>query len=214
MRIFNKKTKNVYNPEKKNKMINFEHLNKNYCKMGQTVLVGDSITEILNHTELYAEYIKENNKCVYNRGISGDTSNRLLERFEKNVLNLKPSNIVLLIGINDFNSGLTMDETVSNIDKMLSLISENCSGANVVLQAVYPVNEKMRKWDKGLNKKVKILNDRLKALAKTHGTAFLDLTDLLSDENGNLKERYTYDGLHPTVFGYEVVVKNAIPLLK
>lgn len=214
MGIFNKKAKNVYNAEKKNKMINYEHLNMHYCKMGQTVLVGDSITEILNHTELYAEYVKTSNKYVYNRGISGDTSNRLLERFEKNVLNLKPSNIVLLIGTNDFNSGLTINETVSNIDKMLSLISEKCSGANVILQAVYPINEKMRKTDIGKNKKIKILNEKLKVLAKKHGALYLDLTDVLSDENGNLKERYTYDGLHPTVFGYEVVVKNVIPLLK
>lgn len=212
MGIFNiKSVKTEYNAEKKNKMINYEHLNKNYCKTGQTVLAGDSITEILNHTELYADYSEKSGKCVYNRGISGDTSDRLVERFERNVLNLKPSNIVLLIGTNDFNSGLTIDDTAGNIDKMLSLIPKAC---NVILQAVYPVNAQMRRQDSSKNRKIKILNDRLKAIAEKHGAVYLDLTDELSDKNGSLKERYTYDGLHPTVFGFEAAVKRIVPLLK
>lgn len=209
-----KKTTTEYNAEKRNKMINFTHLNSHYCKMGQTVLVGDSITELFNHTELFAEYEKQSGRTVYNRGISGDTSDRLLERFETNVLSIQPSNVILLIGTNDFGSGVPMNETVSNIDKMLSLIEEKCSGANVILQAVYPVNAQMRKYDKKKNAKIPELNTRLKALADKHSVAFLDLTDELSDSNGNLKAEYTYDGLHPNVFGFEVVAEKVIPLLK
>lgn len=212
MGIFNiKSVKTEYNAEKKNKVINYEYLNTHYCKTGQTVLAGDSITEILNHTELYADYSEKSGKLVYNRGISGDTSDRLLERFERNVLNLKPSNIVLLIGTNDFNSGLTMDDTAGNIDKILSRIPKEC---NVILQAVYPINAKMRRQDSSKNRKIKILNDKLKPIAEKHDAVYLDLTDELSDENGNLKEKYTYDGLHPTVFGFEAAVKRIVPLLK
>lgn len=203
-----------YNAEKRNKMINFTHLNSHYCKMEQTVLAGDSITEIFNNTELYADYIKNSGKAVYNRGISGDTSDRLLERFESNVISIQPSNIVLLIGTNDFGYGLPMQETVDNIDKILSMISKKCSGANVILQAVYPVNTKMRKYDKKKNAKIPVLNAMLKELAKKHSVTFLDLTKELSDNNGDLKAEYTYDGLHPNVFGFEVVAESVIPLLK
>lgn len=203
-----------YNAEKRNKMINFTHLNSHYCKMEQTVLAGDSITEIFNNTELYADYIKNSGKAVYNRGISGDTSDRLLERFESNVISIQPSNIVLLIGTNDFGYGLPMQETVDNIDKILSMISKKCSGANVILQAVYPVNTKMRKYDKKKNAKIPVLNAMLKELAKKHSVTFLDLTKELSDNNGDLKAEYTYDGLHPNVFGFEVVAESIIPLLK
>lgn len=203
-----------YNAEKRNKMINFTHLNSHYCKMEQTVLAGDSITEIFNNTELYADYIKNSGKAVYNRGISGDTSDRLLERFESNVISIQPTNIVLLIGTNDFGYGLPMQETVDNIDKILSMISKKCSGANVILQAVYPVNTKMRKYDKKKNAKIPVLNAMLKELAKKHSVTFLDLTKELSDNNGDLKAEYTYDGLHPNVFGFEVVAESIIPLLK
>lgn len=208
-----KKNATEYNAEKRNKMINYEHLNKHYCKMGQTVLVGDSITEIFNYTELYADYMKNSGKIVYNRGISGDTSDKLLERFESNVISLKPSNIVLLIGTNDFGYGLSMDDTINNIDKILELISEKCRDANVVLQAVYPVSSKNR-YNIKKNKHIIELNKRIKKTAEKHAVTFVDLTDVLSDKNGSLKEKYTYDGLHPTVFGFEAVVEKIIPFLK
>jgi len=214
MSIFKKTAKTEYNAEKKNKMINYEHLNMHYCKKNQTVLAGDSITEILNHTELYADYINQTGTAVYNRGISGDTSDRLLERFEKNVLNIEPKNIVLLIGTNDFGYGLTMDNTVENVDKMLSETLKKCPDTNIILQSVYPVSTEMRSYDKKKNKAIPVLNKRLKDIANKHGVTFVDLTDILSDHNGNLKEKYTYDGLHPTVFGFEAVVREIIPLLK
>lgn len=213
MGLFGKRS-TEYNAEKRNKMINFTHLNSQYCKMGQTVITGDSITEIFNHTELYAKYIKNSGKDVYNRGISGDTSDRLLERFESNVLNIQPSNIVLLIGTNDFGFGMPMQDTVNNIDKILCMISEKCSGANVILQAVYPVNTQMRKYDKKKNTKIPELNAMLKKLADKHSVTFLDLTAQLSDSKGDLKAEYTYDGLHPNVFGFEVVAEKVVALLK
>lgn len=213
MSIFKKKS-TEYNAEKRNKMINFEHLNKHYCKTGQTVIAGDSITEIFNYTELYADYTEKSGMDVYNRGISGDTSDRFLERFESNVLNLQPSNIVLLIGTNDFGYGLSMQDTINNIDKILALISEKCCGANIILQAVYPVNTKMRKYDRKKNGKIPVLNARIKDLAEKYSVTFLDLTNELSDNDGDLKAEYTYDGLHPNVFGFEKVTEKVVPLLR
>lgn len=213
MSLFGKKS-TEYNAEKRNKMINYNHLNQHYCKTGQTVLAGDSITEILNHTELYADYTAESGLAVYNRGISGDTSDRLFERLESNVLNLRPSNIVLLIGTNDYSYGLPMQETVDNIEKILAVISEKCSDANVIIQAVYPVNGKLNKYNKRKNAKIQKLNKKIKPLAEKYSAVFLDLTEVLSDKDGDFKPEYTYDGLHPNVFGFEKVVEKVIPLLK
>lgn len=214
MSIFNRKISTVYNAEKRNKMINYEHLNTHYCKHGQTVLAGDSITEILNHTELYADYINETGKAVYNRGISGDTSDRLLERFERNVLNISPSDIVLLIGTNDFAYGLSIDDTLRNVEEILKLIFEKNINTNVILQSVYPINDKINKQGRRTNKAIATLNSGLEVLAKKYNVTYVDLTDDLIDDEGRLKKEYTYDGLHPTVFGFEAVAERIIPLLK
>lgn len=214
MSIFKRKNRTEYNDEKRNKMVNYEHLNTHYCKDGQTVLAGDSITEIFNYTELFADYISASGKAVYDRGISGDTSDKLLERFESNVLNIHPSNIVLLIGTNDFGYGMTMEDTVHNIDSILKLIDEKCTDANVILQAVYPINEKIRKQGRRTNSAIAQLNQKLEILAKQYDITYVDLTDVLSDHCGQLKEKFTYDGLHPTIFGFEAVAEKIIPLLK
>lgn len=73
-----KKTK--YDLAKTVKKENFLFLNENFCKNGQTVLLGDSITELFNSYELFFDFSQKSGQAVYNRGISGDTSDRLLER--------------------------------------------------------------------------------------------------------------------------------------
>lgn len=46
-------------------------------------------------------------------------------------------------------------------------------------------------------------------MAAEENVRFLDVTALLADENGNLRNDYTYDGLHPNVSGY-LAVRDAI----
>lgn len=62
---YEKKTK--YELVKKTKQDNFTYLNENFCEMGQTVLIGDSITEIFNWYELFYSFSKETGQAVYNR---------------------------------------------------------------------------------------------------------------------------------------------------
>ena len=83
------------------KKCNYTMLNKKYALKNQTVLLGDSITDFFNYYELFYDFCKSSGQAVYNRGISGDTTDRLLERLYDNVLSIEPKNIVLLIGTND-----------------------------------------------------------------------------------------------------------------
>ncbi len=88
-----------------------------YARHGQTVLFGDSITEIFNSYKLFYAFSQTTGQAVYNRGISGDTSDRLLERLECNALNINPKNLVILIGTNDIGIGLPPEYTLNNIKK-------------------------------------------------------------------------------------------------
>lgn len=214
---FEVKTK--YDTPKKTKRENYKLLNETKALHGQTVLAGDSITEIFNSYELFYEWSKQNDCAVYNRGISGDTSDRLAERFYDNVLNISPRNIVLLIGTNDIGLGGNADETVKNVCNILEQIRNNCPETNVILEAVYPVNKNLSAQSRAMvgvrrNDKIGKLNSLLKPLAKEFGCTWLDLTEALSDENGNLNKNYCYDGLHLNAKGFEVVAENIIPLLK
>lgn len=200
----------AYNNEKKNKRDNFTLLNAKYCKENQTVLIGDSITELYNHTELFADYRIKNNIEIYNRGIGGDTSDRLLERLYDNALNIRPKNMVLLIGTNDLNVGADIYFTLDNISTIIDETKSYCPDINFVLLAVYPVGDHQGKRK---NSDILKLNARLAVLAKMKNVKFLDLTNELSDESGRLDKQLTYDGLHLNAKGFEIVTDKLLLLL-
>ena len=211
LKRFDKNTK--YDREKNNKAANYEFLNANYCKKGQIVLAGDSITEFYN-MELFDDYTARTGKLVYNRGISGDTSNRLLERFERNVLNLEPTTIALLIGTNDIARGANNQYIIGNTEKLIRLAKEKCPGVNIVLESVYPVNTLINSQGKRRNNVIKDLNKGLEGLAAMMGVEFVDLTEQLADKYGILKKKFTYDGLHVNAPAYEVITKAIAPLFR
>ena len=211
LKRFRKRT--AYNAEKQNKATNFTHLNKHYCKKNQTVIAGDSITEICN-MDLYREYEKRNSVEVYNRGISGDTSDRLLERLQSNVLCLMPKNIVYLIGTNDITLGADENYVFGNIEEIICKTRDFCPDAKIILLKVFPVYNKNRHFEKKKNAIIKRLNDKLDILEKRYGITILDLTEKLSDSRGVLNCKYTYDGLHPNVFGFEIETSEIVKLLE
>ena len=183
-----------YDREKNTKRENYRILNEEYALKNQTVLLGDSITDFFNWYELFYDFSKISGQAVYNRGISGDTTDRLLERLNENVLNIEPKNIVLLIGTNDIGRGLPLSMSVENVSKIIENTKKVCPDINFILQAVYPINRGMRdKFEKRSNEKIDIMNKEFIKLSEKHDCVWLDITDKLKDETGNLKKEYTYD---------------------
>lgn len=195
----------AYGTDKENKKNNFNLLNKKYCKTAQTVLAGDSITELFN-MELFDDYTEKTGLRVYNRGISGDTSDRLLERFDENVLALKPKNLVLLIGVNDFGIKADVEYVFENIKQIILKAKNSGNNTKIVLQSVYPVDAKRRQ----INAKIVQLNEKLKVFAEKNDIIYLDIYSLLLDSNSGFNAKYTYDGLHPNAQGFEIVAREII----
>ena len=204
-----------YNREQRTKRENYRILNEEFALKNQTVLLGDSITDFFNWYELFYDFSKNSGQAVYNRGISGDTTDRLLERLYENVLNIEPKNIVLLIGTNDIGRGLPLSMSVENVSKIIEESKKVCPDINFILQAVYPINRGMRdKFEKRSNKKIDLMNKEFIKLSEKYNCIWVDITDKLKDETENLKKEYTFDGLHLKVNAYKIVAENVIPLLK
>lgn len=210
-----KKTK--YDASKQCKEENFRFLNKKYPSDNCTVLVGDSLTEIYNQ-DFWFEYAKMSGQTVYNRGINGDTSDRMYERLMENVINLKPRNIVIEIGTNDLGLGAPVEFTFCNIEKSINLIKETLPQANIILESVYPVNKSVSLFSTTVGRRdndtIDELNARLSKLAAAHEITFVDFTEKLSGKNGKLSKELTYDGLHLNAKGFQLITESLIPLLK
>ena len=126
---FQKKT--AYDYVQQTKKENFRFLNEKYAQQGQTVLFGDSITEIFNSYELFYAFSQTTGQAVYNRGISGDTSDRLLKRLKCNALNISPKNLVILIGTNNIGIGVPTEYTLKKIKEILQRTQTLCSNTAV-----------------------------------------------------------------------------------
>jgi lysophospholipase L1-like esterase len=75
------------------------------------------------------------NVTVINQGISGDTTQQLLDRINRDVLSFQPSMVIITIGGNDASKGISLSQYIENLQYICSIIQENNSLP--VLQTYY-----------------------------------------------------------------------------
>jgi len=168
----------------------------------KVVFIGNSITE--QWQKLEPSFFK--NKNYINKGISGQTSPQILNRFKKDVINLKPDLVIILAGTNDIaqNSGpITIKEISENIFAMAEQGKAN--GIKIIISSVLPAYD--FPWRTGLEpaKKIVELNNILKKYANKNGIVYLDYYSSMVDKQKGLKDKFTYDGVHPNKEGYQVM---------
>ncbi len=172
----------------------------------RVVFMGNSITE--GWSRFYPDFFS--GKPYINRGISGQTTPQMLVRFRSDVINLKPAVVVILAGTNDIagNTGpSTLEMIEDNIISMAELARAN--GIKVVLSSVLPALD--YPWKPGLNpaEKIVALNEVLKTYSNKNKIIYLDYYSSMVDERKGLKDKYTYDGVHPNAAGYKVMAPLA-----
>ena len=193
----------VYDERAKKKVKDFNYLNT-IAKKGQIVFTGDSIIEFWPTGELFSDLRKKTGLEIFNRGIDGDTSNRLLERIESNVCALDPKVLFVLIGTNDLLLKFPTEYTLENIKKTIEAVRLHCTDCRIFFQSLCPVNRDVNKQmvSSRKNKKIIALNDELRRLVLNLDCVYVDVFDELLDELNVFSEEFTYDGLHPSIPGY------------
>ncbi len=188
---------------------NTEHFKTENSKIGEpsqgekrVVFMGNSIT--IGWLKLNPSFFEGKN--YINRGISGQTTPQMLVRFRQDVINLKPTIVVILAGTNDIagNTGpSSLEMIMDNIISMVELAEVN--NIKVILSSVLPAYD--YPWKRGLNPAEKIveLNKMIKNYALKHNLIFIDYYTPMADERGGLKAEYTYDGVHPNEAGYKIM---------
>lgn len=200
---------------------------------GSVVLfIGDSITHggrraDMNHylghgyqAEIAARYLgyrPDRNLCFLNRGVSGDTTERLLARWDKDVLHLKasgsgwsvsfpkrtgelkPNLVSLLVGINDFHHaksgrGMTLEKYAANLEALVSSTLKGLPGVELVICEPFslygPEIEELAPWRRAA-----------RDVAERHGLCFVDFQRFCSETllKENPSPGYWYwDKSHPT----------------
>src|SRR5262249_19522908 len=106
--------------------------------------------------------------------------------------------VFILIGINDLNSGRTVETMDAGYREMLKRLRAKRPDLRIHVQSVLPTRGQYEKH----NASVRDFNERLKSLAAEFGSSIIDLHSLMRDVNGSLKADFTNDGLHLTETAY------------
>ena len=186
-----------------------------FRKSENVVFFGDSLTDYYPLDEVYGK-----DAPIVNSGISGYKTQDLIKNIEDMVYKHNPTKVIILIGINDIRLD-TSDENVDgvkkNIEKIVKMIKSNRRNADIYIQSLYPVNKdkiinvRHNHFPDDLNDKVNEINTRVKEICKEYGATYIDMHKHLTNDNGELKDEFTEDGLHINGIGYARITRELIP---
>ncbi len=170
---------------------------------GALVWLGDSLTEQAWWSFLTKE------KDIVNRGIGGDITRGMLARLDE-ILAFSPRKIFLMGGVNDLSGNRPVEEIVSNVRQMLEMVKREVPSCEVYLQSVIVPNNEVLAYDyiKNKQEKIRSLNKHYKALCDEGLATWVNIAPLLENEQGELKEEYTKDGIHLHPEAYVIWVNH------
>ncbi len=165
------------------------------------VMLGNSLTEN------GGDWGKRLNlKHVVNRGIIGDDVPGIYNRLHQ-ILPCHPAKIILMEGINDISHWLSNSEIIQSIATTIDRIKRESPKTQIALQSLLPINEEFKRYKRleGKTDSVAAINNKLEALAKSKGIAFVNLFPLFTESGGSkLRKELTTDGLHLNEEGYKI----------
>lgn len=120
----------------------------------------------------------------------------------------QPKAVYLLLGTNVLGTDSDYTSFLTYYRLMLDMISQALPNTKIYVQSITPVRPEVSQKSPGLYKeRLCEINDALSAIALEKGCTFLNLWEVLADENGDLIEEYAQpDGYHLLPAGYDAWV--------
>jgi lysophospholipase L1-like esterase len=159
----------------------------------RVLFIGDSITAQFPLKELLTGY------AVVNKGISGDNTDLVLARLDRDVIALRPVCVFIMIGTNDMASLFPDSKILANYDLLLRRMKDGLPNVKLCVQSILPT----RNLENRPLERIRSLNVEIHEIAHIYGARFLDLTKLFANERGELSEKFSDDGLHLTAGAYK-----------
>lgn len=135
---------------------------------------------------------------VINRGIPGDTTTQMLERFDKAVLKADPTHLIIMGGINDIVWQESFDRIVWNLRSM----AEKAAQHNIKVVFGMPTAVD----DEYIELLTQRIRDWIKEYSAQQDIPVIDFDQAFYDHDRNIKtELLSADGAHPTKEGYQAM---------
>ena len=182
-----------------------------YFDLGQGYVkyTAEMLLELLPETEL--EFV--------NRGVSGDRTKDVLARADRDIVEVDPDIITILIGVNDTwrrydcNDPTSAEQFAENYEAILKIIKEKTHAKIVLIDAFLVYGMGRDHYREDLNAKL----DETRKLAVKYADAYVPLDGYLASAlvgEGALEPvLISEDGVHPAEEGKKLIAKILAPAL-
>ncbi|WP_018969565.1 SGNH/GDSL hydrolase family protein [Rubritalea marina] len=153
----------------------------------------------------------------YNRGISGNTTQDLKKRWQKDAIDIKPDLLSILIGTNDVGKGITPQEFEANYRQLLDASLAANSQLRLVMLDPFVLrsgglkSEQAWKARRSATDKLGAIVDKLAAdynAVHIQTQAIFDAATELAPP-----EHWIWDGIHPLPQGHELIARSWLEAL-
>lgn len=193
---------------------------------------GDSITdgnrgrnEDLNHIHghgyqyiLTAEMWHDNldkNPTFINRGISGNRAIHLLERWDEDCIDLKPTILSILVGINEIGAmdinveGASLENHEDCFRKILERVKKELPETLIIIMEPFYGDSKNERWDTFYKAHINELRSITRKIAEDYCAVFVPLHDLFESYREKTDIfNLIWDGVHPTTCGHQLIAQR------
>lgn len=173
--------------------------------MSKIVLMGDSITEYMPY--IYKGSIGNEEDEVKYFGVENIGVGSYMNYCWPRVDHENVDAYILLIGTNnisrpdcDYDERETLDDLVEKLKEFINMIS--ATGTRLIVQSIYPTKYPIRIED------IKFVNASVKQYCEDNNIEYLNMYDLLKNEEELFNEEYSDDGIHPNVAGYTLIAEE------
>lgn len=147
-----------------------------------------------------------------NRGISGNRTSDLLQRWQSDCIDLQPDYLSLLIGINDVwrrydrNLPTSAESFAANYRQLLRQTRDQLPRCQILLMEPFllPTPEDRRQWREDLDPKIEIVRQ----LARDFDATLVPLDGLFAAASAHQPPAFwAHDGVHPSPAGHGLIAR-------
>ncbi|MCB1100357.1 MAG: hypothetical protein KDN22_32625 [Verrucomicrobiae bacterium] len=179
--------------------------------------VGDSITEFWGHTgKPVWELEFHGSRCV-NLGVSADRAEDILFRVQRaDFSKARPDFFVVMAGTNNLGKEPPDDSALvaNRVLEVVRCLQESCPESRILLLSILPSGNKPGSALRNRILKTNSFLDEGVAKRFPSKCQFLDVHDSFVKAGGGWVPRYTIDGTHLTLDGYDRLAGAIVPILR
>jgi lysophospholipase L1-like esterase len=194
---------------------------------------GDSITDgnrarnndwnhIMGHGYQYIISSKlwydfpQKNFCFFNRGVSGNKVTDLLERWQKDTIEIQPDVLSILIGVNDLSAFINGNKAFTTLQyetgyrSLLQQTKHQLPNVQLVLcePFILPVTRVKEKWTE-YSSEIEKRQQVVKRLADEYDAIFVGFQNTFNNALSKAPAEYwIWDGVHPMPAGHELMARE------